>query len=98
MTTASLGRRPPLPDRFSVSQQALEQMVAAEASQIQELQRQLAAANQRIEQILAVRTFGEDFRALAKEEAVDHTRIAIDALKGAQEQHAANARQSSSRV
>ena len=61
---------------LSVSQQPLGQMataemLAAEATQIQELQRQLAAAEQRIQQLQALTPFGEDFKMLAQQEAAE---------------------------
>ena len=43
-------------------------MLAADAIQIQELQRQLAAAEQRIQQLEAVPPFGEVFRTSAEQE------------------------------
>ena len=59
---------------------ATAEMLAAEATQIQELQRQLAAAEQRIQQLRAVIPFGEDFKRLAKQEAAEFTTSAIEAL------------------
>ena len=75
---------------ISVSQQPLGQMataemLAAEAIQIQELQRQLAAAEQRIQQLQALTPFGEDFKMLAQQEAAEYTTIATNALKDAEE-------------
>ena len=75
---------------LSVSQQPLGQMataemLAAEAIQIQELQRQLAAAEQRIQQLQALTPFGEDFKMLAQQEAAEYTTIATNALKDAEE-------------
>ena len=75
---------------LSVSQQPLGQMataemLAAEATQIQELQRQLAAAEQRIQQLQALTPFGEDFKMLAQQEAAEYTTIVTNALKDAEE-------------
>ena len=53
--------------------------------QIQELQRQLAAAEQRIQQLQALTPFGEDFKMLAQQEAAEYTTIATNALKDAEE-------------
>ena len=53
--------------------------------QIQELQRQLAAAEQRIQQLQALTPFGEDFKMLAQQEAAEYTTIATKALKDAEE-------------
>ena len=60
-------------------------MLAADAIQIQELQRQLAAAQQRIQQLEAMTPFGEDFKRLAQQEAAEYTTIATNALKDAEE-------------
>ena len=75
---------------ISVSQQPLGQMataemLAAEATQIQELQRQLAAAEQRIQQLQALTPFGEDFKMLAQQEAAEYTTIATKALTKVEE-------------
>ena len=66
---------------------ATAEMLAAEDIQIQGLQRELAAAEQRIQQLRlgAVILFGEDFKRLAQQVAAEYTTIAIEALKDAEE-------------
>ena len=61
---------------------ATAEMLAAEDIQIQGLQRELAAAQQRIQQLRlgAVILFGEDFKRLAQQEAAEYTTIATKAL------------------